>query len=116
MSQFDGVEEVSLVGGESAEEGIVASKLGWEHGFVVRGLKLQAGVSIPNHIREEEEVIFVHQGKIRITVDGETIELGQGDNFTTPKGTVRSFENTDSAESIYYVTRGTNKPAAPKFL
>ena len=115
LSQFDGVEEVSLVGGDSTEEGIKASKLGWEHGFVVRGLKLQAGATVPNHTRAEEEVIFVHQGQIKVTVDGESIELGQGDNFTTPIGTVRSFENISGGESVYYVTRGTNKPAAPKF-
>lgn len=115
LSKFDGVEEVSLVGGASPEEGIQASKLGWEHGFVVRGLKLQAGASIPAHVRAEEEVIFVHQGKIKITVDGETIELGAGDNFTTPIGSTRSFENTDATESIYYVTRRHNVPQPPKF-
>ena len=115
LSKFDGVEEVSLVGGASPDEGIQASKLGWEHGFVVRGLKFQAGASIPAHVREEEEVIFVHQGKISITVDGEIIELGAGDNFTTPIGSTRSFENTDSAESIYYVTRRHSVPQPPKF-
>lgn len=115
LSKFDGVEEVSLVGGASPEEGIQASKLGWEHGFVVRGLKLQAGASIPAHVRAEEEVIFVHQGKIKITVDGETIELGAGDNFTTPIDSIRSFENTDATESIYYVTRRHNVPQPPKF-
>ncbi|WP_435275388.1 cupin domain-containing protein [Psychrobium sp. nBUS_13] len=115
LAQFEGVQEVSLVGGDSPAEGISTSKLGWKHGFVVRGLKLQSGASVPAHKRAEEEVIFVHQGAIKLVVDGEKIELSEGDNFTTPIGSVRSFENIASGESIYYVTRGGDQPTAPQF-
>jgi len=116
LAMYDGVEEVSLVGGENPAEGIKKSKLGWEHGFVVRGLKIQPKARIPSHIREEEEVIFVHQGSVKITVDGKSIQLTQGDNFTTPIGAVRSFENDSEQESIYYVTRRHNQPQPPKFI
>ena len=115
LSKFDGVEEVSLVGGDSPEEGIAASKLGWKHGFVLRGLKLQEGAIIPAHVRHEEEVIFVDQGQVKITVDGNTIELFEGDNFTTPIGSTRSIENSGSSELILYVTRRGDKPAAAVF-
>ncbi|QDP01012.1 cupin domain-containing protein [Thalassotalea sp. PS06] len=116
LSQFSGVSEVSLVGGANQEEGVKASKLGWKHGFVVRALKLEPDATIPAHIRAEEEVIFVHQGQLAITVDGETIELNAGDNFTTPIGSVRRFENTGVKPGVYYVTRGGDLPKAPEFL
>lgn len=116
LAQFDGVEEVALVGPENPEEGIRESKLNWSHNFVVRGLKLQAGAKVNDHIRFEEEVIFVHQGQVSITVDNETILLGKGDTFTTPIESVRSFENKGSDESILYITRRHDTPKPAKFV
>lgn len=115
LSKFLGVSEVSLIGGDSTEEGITASKLGWKHGFVVRALKFKMGATIPTHHRGEEEVIFVHQGSLLITIDGEIIKLVEGDNFTTPIGSMRSFVNLSDAETICYITRRGDKPAAPTF-
>ena len=115
LSKFAGVSEVSLIGGDSTEEGITASKLGWKHGFVVRAFKLQAGATIPAHHRAEEEVIFIHQGSMLITVDEEIIKLVEGDNFTTPIGSVRSFTNLSDLETICYITRRGDKPQPPIF-
>jgi quercetin dioxygenase-like cupin family protein len=115
LSKFTGVFEVSLVGGDSAEEGITASKLGWKHGFVVRALKFKAGATIPTHHRAEEEVIFVHQGSLLITIDDEIIKLVEGDNFTTPISSERSFVNVSNLETICYITRRSDKPVAPVF-
>jgi quercetin dioxygenase-like cupin family protein len=115
LSKFAGVSEVSLVGGDSIDEGITASKLGWNHGFVIRALKFQAGAIIPAHQRAEEEVIFVHQGSLNVTVDGETIQLVEGDNFTTPIGSVRSFINSSDSDIICYITRRSDGPKAPIF-
>ncbi|TLU66919.1 cupin domain-containing protein [Thalassotalea litorea] len=116
LSEFPGVEEASLVGGACPAEKVQAAKLGWQHGFVVRALRFAPGATIERHVRLEEEVIFIHQGRLNITVDGETIELSQGDNFTTPIGSVRRFENSGSIAAIYYVTRGGNEPKAPDFV
>ena len=115
LSKFEGASEVSLIGGNSTEEGIAASKLGWKHGFVVRALKLQAGATIPSHQRAEEEVIFVHQGSLSITVDAETIHLVAGDNFTTPIGSERSFSNLSATETVCYITRRGDIPQPPVF-
>jgi quercetin dioxygenase-like cupin family protein len=116
LAQFDGVEEVSLVGQDNPEEKITASKLGWQHGFVVRALKLAPGAEIPAHKRLEEEVIFVHQGEFAIEVDGETLVLVKGYNFTTPINANRRFENTSTDECIVYITRGGNHPKTPIFV
>lgn len=115
LSKFEGVSEVSLIGADSTQEGIAASKLGWKHGFVVRALKFKAGATIPTHHRAEEEVIFVHQGSLLITINEEVIKLVEGDNFTTPIGSARSFINLSDAETICYITRRGDTPAAPVF-
>lgn len=116
LAQFDGVEEAPLVGVESPEEDLPASKLNWSHKFVVRGLKLTQGAKVNAHIRFEEEVIFVHQGAVDIVVDGETISLGKGDTFTTPIEAKRSFSQQGTEDCILYITRRHDQPQAPKFI
>jgi quercetin dioxygenase-like cupin family protein len=116
LAQFDGVEEVALVGAESSAEDLLASKLNWSHKFVVRGLKLAEKAKVKDHIRYEEEVIFVHQGEVNIHVDGEKLTLGKGDTFTTPIESTRSFENQGDRDCILYITRRNDQPQAPKFM
>ena len=116
LAQFDGVEEVPLVGPGNSEEDLPASQLNWSHNFVVRGLKLAEGATVPAHIRFEEEVIFVHQGAVDITVDGQTLALGKGDTFTTPIEAVRSFTQQGDEQCILYITRRHDQPQAPKFI
>ncbi|TRX56775.1 cupin domain-containing protein [Thalassomonas sp. M1454] len=116
LSKYAGVEEAGLVGPSNEIEGIVASKLNWNHGFVVRALKLQAGAQIPQHTRSEEEVIFVHQGTLDIIVDDQAVTLSEGDNFTTPIDSVRQFNNNSEAEVIVYITRRGDHPQAPVFI
>ena len=116
LAQFDGVEEVALIGDENKPEDLPASKLNWSHGFVVRALKLQNNATIPEHIRFEEEVVFVQQGQIEITVDSETLLLAKGDTFTTPIGAVRKFKQKGQGDCILYITRRNDHPKAPKFI
>jgi quercetin dioxygenase-like cupin family protein len=40
-----------------------------------------------------EEIIYVLEGKLRYTVDGETKDLNVGESMTTPKGSVHAFSN-----------------------
>lgn len=116
LSAFDGVREAPLVGPANNAEWIGQTQLNWEHGFVVRALELQPGASIPKHIREEEEVLFVLDGNLTVTVDLTTIEMTQGDTFTTPIGAERTISNRGDTVSTIYVTRRGNAPQAPKFI
>lgn len=116
LAQFNGVEEVALVGPASPNEDLPAGKLDRLHGFVIRGLKLAPDAKVNAHIRYEEEVIFVHQGEVTITVDGENLTLGKGDTFTTPIESTRGFENQGDIECILYITRRNDQPQAPKFI
>lgn len=116
LAQFEGVEEVALVGAESSAEDLPAGKLNWSHKFVVRGLKLAEKAKVKDHIRYEEEVIFVHQGEVNIHVDGEKLTLGKGDTFTTPIGSTRSFTQQNTEDCILYITRRHDQPQAPKFV
>ena len=116
LSAFDGVEEAALLGPANEVESIPGGHLNWHHGFVMRALRLSPGAEIPLHSRQEEEVIFVHRGSFNITVDGNTLELEQGDTFTTPIGSKRIFSNQGTGSSIVYITRRHDQPEAPDFL
>lgn len=116
LSQFEGVEEAALVGAACPQESLPSSKLNWSHKFVVRALKLNTGAKINEHIRYEEEVLFVHQGEVEITVDDEALLLEKGDTFTTPIESTRSFSHKGSQDCILYITRRHDQPKAPKFI
>ncbi len=116
LAQFDGVEEVALVEPESSAEDLPAGKLNWSHKFVVRGLKLAQGSKVNDHIRYEEEVIFIHQGEVDIIIDSETLSLGKGDTFTTPIKATRSYTQQGSGNCILYITPRHDQPQAPKFV
>lgn len=116
LAQFHGVEEAALVGAECPLENLPSSKLNWSHNFVVRALKLNAGAKINEHIRYEEEVVFVHQGQVEIVVDGEALLLEKGDTFTTPIESTRSFTHKGSLDCILYITRRHDQPKPPTFI
>jgi quercetin dioxygenase-like cupin family protein len=115
LSAFDGVEEVALLGPANAAERIPEAPLAWDHGFVLRALRLAPGAAVPEHIRREEEVIFVQQGECQVTVEGMKLTLKPGDTFTTPIGSQRAFTNPGQKACTIYITRRNNKPEAPEF-
>lgn len=115
LGAFDGVEEVALLGPANEAEGITEAPLSWEHGFVLRALRLAPGGAVPAHVRREEEVIFVQQGECEVTVDSSKLQLEPGDTFTTPIGSVRGFVNYSNKPCTIYITRRNNKPEAPEF-
>lgn len=115
LSRFDGIEEAPLLGPANAAEGLAGGSLDWPHEFVFRALRFDSGASIPAHRRFEEEVLFVQSGRLLTTVDGESIELGRGDTFSTPVGASRSFVNSGENDCIAYVTRRGDRPQPPEF-
>ncbi|HZV49271.1 MAG TPA: cupin domain-containing protein [Candidatus Dormibacteraeota bacterium] len=47
-------------------------------------VELAAGVTVPEHRHEHEQVGFVVQGSLTFTVGGETARLGPGDTYRIP--------------------------------
>jgi quercetin dioxygenase-like cupin family protein len=115
LSKFAGVEEAALLGPANAAERLPAASMPWPHEFVFRALRLQPGALVPAHQRAEEEVIFVLRGKLSVEVEGERLELARGDTFSTPIGSVRSFQSTGTEPCIAYFTRSGDSPAQPEF-
>jgi quercetin dioxygenase-like cupin family protein len=106
-----GVVEAALLGPANPAEGAPAGKLGWEHGFVSRLLRLQPSAQTPAHRRREPEVIFLHAGALEVVVDGVAIGLGPGDTFSVPTGARRIFRAPPHSGATALVTRGGDRPA-----
>jgi len=115
LSVFEGIEEAALLGPANEAESIPESQLAWPHGFVMRALRMAPGSVIPDHGRQEEEVIFVQKGTFEVEVDGKTLEMEAGDTFTTPIGSKRAFSNSGSGNCIVYITRRGDQPEAADF-
>lgn len=112
-----GVEERAIITPKPTGDGFAPGPISgwWPHGFNLRALRLQSGASVPSHIRDEAEVIFVHRGVLQVTTPEGEVILGPGDTFTTPKGLPRGFRASSSNGVSAYVVRGGDAPAAPRF-
>lgn len=112
-----GVEECPVIVPRATADGFTPGPITgwWRHGFTLRCLKLRSGAAIPEHVRTEEEVLFVHQGALEITVDGTPLLLAAGDTFTTPKGAARAFRATSSDGCTAFVVRGGEQQGAVAF-
>ena len=51
---------------------------------------LDRGVEIPSHSHPHDQAGYVVLGKIRITVDGKSCDLGPGDSYSAPSGALHS--------------------------
>jgi quercetin dioxygenase-like cupin family protein len=55
-----------------------------------------------------DEVGYGLAGKLRMTLDGKTIDVGPGDTLFIPRGAVHGFENpfTEPAKAMVVITPG----------
>jgi mannose-6-phosphate isomerase-like protein (cupin superfamily) len=54
----------------------------------------------------QDELYFVHKGRVRVEVDGESKELGEGGLFHAEAAAQRSISNPFDAEAIVFVVGG----------
>jgi quercetin dioxygenase-like cupin family protein len=61
----------------------------------------------PEHYHEtQDELYFVHRGRIRVDVDGDSRELGEGGLFHASSTTPRRISNVGDEEAIVFVVGG----------
>ena len=63
-----------------------------------------ANVPPPHSHADHEELVYVLEGTLRYSVDGETRDLRPGDVMGTPKGAVHAFGNPHAAVARALVT------------
>jgi quercetin dioxygenase-like cupin family protein len=51
---------------------------------------LEKGVEIPGHSHPQDQTGYVVSGKIRVSVEGESCDLGPGDSYSASSGAVHS--------------------------
>ena len=110
-----GFNECPIIGAESRHEGVSAGRMQWPHGFHVRQITIQPGAWCRPHKRDEEEVILLHKGEMRIDIAGETLTVAAGDVVTMTIGEVRRYGNESNEIVEAYIVRGSDHPGAPDF-
>ena len=61
----------------------------------------------PEHYHDtQDELYFVHRGRIRVDVDGESRELGEGGLFHASATTPRRISNVGDENAIVFVVGG----------
>ena len=69
----------------------------------------QARVPAPHYHREVDEAVYVLEGTLTMSLDGQKRELGPGDSLFVPRGAVHGFENLapTTARSLAVLTPGS---------
>jgi quercetin dioxygenase-like cupin family protein len=61
----------------------------------------------PEHYHDtQDELYFVHRGRVRVDVDGESRELGEGGLFHAGSTTPRRISNAGDEDAIVFVVGG----------
>jgi quercetin dioxygenase-like cupin family protein len=61
----------------------------------------------PEHYHDtQDELYFVHKGRVRVDVDGESRELGEGGLFHCSSTTPRRISNVGDEDAIVFVVGG----------
>jgi quercetin dioxygenase-like cupin family protein len=61
----------------------------------------------PEHYHDtQDELYFVHRGRIRVDVDGESRELGEGGLFHASSTTPRRISNAGDQDAVVFVVGG----------
>lgn len=69
-------------------------------------VEIPAAMVAPVHEISEEETFYVLNGRVRLTIDGESAELGPGDAAVAPAGSELAVSNTtDQAAHMWVTTR-----------
>jgi mannose-6-phosphate isomerase-like protein (cupin superfamily) len=75
--------------------------------FGVNAIELPAGYETGRHFHEEqEELYFVHRGRIEITLGDDTFELGPGGLARVDAATVRKIKSVGDESAVYLVAGG----------
>ncbi|MGH6893029.1 MAG: cupin domain-containing protein [Dongiaceae bacterium] len=71
-------------------------------------MTVPAGARVPpaHSHRDNEEIVYVLEGRLRYSVDDETRDLGPGERMYTPRGSVHAFSNPhdESARALIILT------------
>jgi uncharacterized cupin superfamily protein len=75
--------------------------------FGVNAIELPPGYETGRHFHDEqEELYFVHRGRITITLNDSTHELGPGGLARVDAATIRSIKNVGDEPAVYLVAGG----------
>ncbi|MEW2578560.1 cupin domain-containing protein [Streptomyces syringium] len=66
--------------------------------------EIPAGTAGPAHTISQEETFYVLSGRLRLTIGGESAELGVGDAAVAPAGTEVAVANTTDHPAHMWVT------------
>jgi quercetin dioxygenase-like cupin family protein len=84
----------------------IRSALGVE-AFGVNAIVYPPHYEGPEHYHDtQDELYFVHRGRIRVDVDGESRELGEGGLFHAASTTPRRISNVGDEDAIVFVVGG----------
>jgi quercetin dioxygenase-like cupin family protein len=68
--------------------------------------EVPAGTVAPVHVISQEEAFYVLSGRLRLTIDGETAELGPGDAAVATAGSALAVSNpADKPAQMWVTTR-----------
>jgi unsaturated pyranuronate lyase len=70
--------------------GLVRRTLADGESMMMCEFTFETGVTVPNHTHPHEQVGYVVSGRVRMTIEDESFELGPGDSYHAPSNVPHS--------------------------
>lgn len=84
------------------------------HGSCVEGdrmmialMKMPAGTGAEPHSHPNEQWIFVLEGKMRMTVDGDVVEAGPGGAIYIPSNALHEAKSVGDLDAVFFTAKDT---------
>ena len=77
--------------------GLIRRTLVCSDNMMICRFDLDKGVKIPDHSHSHDQAGYVVSGKIRITVDGKSLDLGAGDSYSAPPNALHSAQALEAS-------------------
>ena len=73
--------------------------------FIAKQMAAQAGDLLPEHLASVESVLFVHEGKCILKINGEDVLLQSGEAFVIPAQTRHQIEALADFKGIHFMPK-----------
>ena len=73
--------------------------------LVAKQMQAEAGDLLPKHLASLESILFIHEGECILKINGEDVELKQGEGYTIPAETKHQIKAVTDFKGLHFMPK-----------